>query len=138
MSCGSFHIGKQQEVGNVVIEIDFNSDEAIYVQLMNQIILGIATSRLQEGDPLPSVRQLADTIGINMHTVNKAYSMLREEGFLTLSKRTGAVIALDADRIRALEETGEALRMVLARARCKNISRQEIHDLIDEIYDNFY
>lgn len=83
-------------------------------------------------------RQLADTVGINMHTVNKAYSMLREEGFLTLSKRTGAVIALDADRIRALEETGEALRMVLARARCKNISRQEIHDLIDEIYDNFY
>lgn len=58
----------------MVIEIDFNSDEAIYVQLMNQIIMGIATSRLQEGDPLPSVRQLADTIGINMHTVNKAYS----------------------------------------------------------------
>ena len=79
MQCGSFHIGKQQEVGNVVIEIDFNSDEAIYVQLMNQIILGIATSRLQEGDPLPSVRQLADTIGINMHTVNKAYSLLRQE-----------------------------------------------------------
>ena len=55
-----------------------------------------------------------------------------------LTLPTGAVIALDADRIRALEETGEALRMVLARARCKNISRQEIHDLIDEIYDNFY
>ena len=51
----------------MVIEIDFNSDEAIYVQLMNQIIMGIATSRLQEGDPLPSVRQLADTVGINMH-----------------------------------------------------------------------
>ena len=61
----------------MVIEIDFNSDEAIYVQLMNQIIMGIATSRLQEGDPLPSVRQLADTVGINMHTVNKAYSLLR-------------------------------------------------------------
>ena len=66
----------------MVIEIDFNSDEAIYVQLMNQIIMGIATSRLQEGDPLPSVRQLADTIGINMHTVNKAYSLLRQEGFV--------------------------------------------------------
>ena len=51
----------------MVIDIDFNSDEAIYVQLMNQIIMGIATSRLQEGDPLPSVRQLADTIGINRH-----------------------------------------------------------------------
>ena len=44
----------------MVIEIDFQSDEALYTQLMNQIIMGIATSRLQEGDPLPSVRQLAD------------------------------------------------------------------------------
>ena len=122
----------------MVLEIDFESDEAFYMQLRNQVIMGIATRQLHEGDTLPSVRQLADTVGINMHTVNKAYSMLREEGFLTLSKRTGAVIALDADRIRALDETGEALRMVLARARCKNISRQEIHDLIDEIYDNFY
>ena len=61
------------------IQIDFNSDEAIYIQLRNQIILGIATSRIQEGDTLPSVRQLADNIGINMHTVNKAYSVLRQE-----------------------------------------------------------
>ena len=122
----------------MVLEIDFESDEAFYMQLRNQVIMGIATRQLHEGDTLPSVRQLADTVGINMHTVNKAYSMLREEGFLTLSIRTGAVIALDADRIRAFEETGEALRMVLARARCKIISRQEIHDLIDEIYDNFY
>ena len=54
----------------MMIEIDFSSDEAIYIQLTNQIIMGIATSRLQEGDTLPSVRQLADTVGINMHTVN--------------------------------------------------------------------
>jgi transcriptional regulator, GntR family len=47
-----------------MIEIDFSSDEAIYIQLTNQIIMGIATSRLQEGDTLPSVRQLADTVGI--------------------------------------------------------------------------
>ena len=64
------------------IEIDFNSDEAIYMQLRNQIILGIATSRFQEGDMLPSVRQLADTIGINMHTVNKAYTVLKQEGYV--------------------------------------------------------
>ena len=83
----------------MVLEIDFESDEAFYMQLRNQVIMGIATRQLHEGDTLPSVRQLADTVGINMHTVNKAYSMLREEGFLTLSKRTGAVIALDADRI---------------------------------------
>ena len=58
------------------IEIDFNSEEAIYIQLRNQIIMGIATSEIREGESLPSVRQLAETVGINMHTVNKAYSVL--------------------------------------------------------------
>ena len=99
----------------MVIEIDFNSDEAIYVQLMNQIILGIATSRLREGDALPSVRQLADTIGINMHTVNKAYALLRQEGFVTIDRRKGAVIAVDVDKIKALEEMKQNLVVAMAR-----------------------
>ena len=93
----------------MVIEIDFQSDEALYTQLMNQIIMGIATSRLQEGDPLPSVRQLADTIGINMHTVNKAYSLLRQEGFVSIDRRKGAVICLDVDKLRAMEELKQNL-----------------------------
>ena len=121
----------------MVIEIDFNSDEAIYVQLMNQIIMGIATSRLQEGDPLPSVRQLADTIGINMHTVNKAYSLLRQEGFVTIDRRRGAIIAIDVDKMKALEEMKQNLMVALARGYCKNISRAEVHDLIDEIFDEY-
>ena len=121
----------------MVIEIDFNSDEAIYVQLMNQIIMGLATSRLQEGDPLPSVRQLADTIGINMHTVNKAYSLLRQEGFVTIDRRRGAIIAIDVDKMKALEEMKQNLMVALARGYCKNISRAEVHDLIDEIFDEY-
>ena len=121
----------------MVIEIDFNSDEAIYVQLMNQIIMGIATSRLQEGDPLPSVRQLADTIGINMHTVNKAYSLLRQEGFVTIDRRRGAIRAIDVDKMKALEEMKQNLMVALARGYCKNISRAEVHDLIDEIFDEY-
>ena len=121
----------------MVIEIDFNSDEAIYVQLMNQIILGIATSRLQEGDPLPSVRQLADTIGINMHTVNKAYSLLRQEGFVTIDRRRGAIIAVDENKIKAMEEMKENLIVALAKACCRNVSREEVHGLIDEIYDEY-
>ena len=122
---------------NMYLEIDFNSDEAIYVQLMNQIIMGIATSRLQEGDPLPSVRQLADTIGINMHTVNKAYSLLRQEGFVTIDRRRGAIIAIDVDKMKALEEMKQNLMVALARGYCKNISRAEVHDLIDEIFDEY-
>ena len=121
----------------MVIEIDFYSDEAIYVQLMNQIIMGIATSRLQEGDTRPSVRQLADTIGINMHTVNKAYSLLRQEGFVTIDRRRGAIIALDVDKIKALEEMKQNLMVALARGCCKNITRAEVHNLIDEIFDEY-
>nr|WP_178415839.1 GntR family transcriptional regulator [uncultured Blautia sp.] len=121
----------------MVIEIDFNSDEAIYVQLMNQIIFGIATSRLQEGDQLPSVRQMADTIGINMHTVNKAYSLLRQEGFVSIDRRRGAIIAVDVNKIKALEEMKQNLMIALARGCCKNITRAEVHDLIDEIYDEY-
>ena len=121
----------------MLIEIDFNSEEAIYIQLCNQIILGIATSKLQEGENLPSVRQLADTIGINMHTVNKAYSVLKQEGFVTIDRRRGAVISIDADKIRALEEMKEELRVLLAKGSCRNISRAEVPQLIDEIYEEY-
>ena len=119
------------------IEIDFNSDKALYLQLRNQIIMGIATSQFQEGDSLPSVRQLADTIGINMHTVNKAYNVLRQEGYVKVDRRKGAVIAVDNDRISALEEVRKELQVILAKVRCKNISKEEIHELIEEIYDGY-
>ena len=121
----------------MIIEVDFNSDEAIYVQLCNQIILGIATSVIREGDSLPSVRQLADTIGVNMHTVNKAYSVLKREGYISLDKRRGAVITVDADKLEQLEAMRRELRLVLARGCCKNISRREVHDLVDEIFDEY-
>lgn len=121
----------------MLIKIDFNSEEAIYIQLRNQIIMGIATSVIQEGDSLPSVRQLAEMIGVNMHTVNKAYSVLKQEGFIRLDRRHGAVIALDIDKIQAVEEMRTQLRIVLARAHCKEISRAEVHELVDEIFDNY-
>lgn len=119
------------------IEIDFNSNEAIYIQLTNQIIMGIATDVIREGDSLPSVRQLADNIGINMHTVNKAYSLLKQEGYITVDRRRGAIIALDADKAKALEEMKRGFQVLLARGRCNNISKEEVHALIDEIYQDY-
>ena len=119
------------------IEIDFNSSEALYIQLRNQIIMGIATSTIREGDTLPSVRQLAENIGINMHTVNKAYSVLKQEGFLQLDRRKGAVIAIDVSKLQAVEEMREQLRVLLAKASCQNISREEVHQLVDEIYEEY-
>lgn len=121
----------------MIIEMDFNSDEALYMQLRNQIILGIATAQFREGDSLPSVRQLADTIGINMHTVNKAYTVLKQEGFVKVDRRKGAVIAIDVDRMATMAEVKKDLQVILAKSSCKNISREEIHRLIDEIYEEY-
>ena len=70
-----------------------------------------------------------------MHTVNKAYSVLRQEGFVKIDRRRGAVIALDVDKMRAIEETQKDLQMVLAKAKCKQITREEVHALVDDIYD---
>ncbi len=121
----------------MIIEIDFNSDEALYLQLRNQIILGIATSRFREGEQLPSVRQLAETIGINMHTVNKAYTVLKQEGYVKVDRRRGAVIAVDIDRVEAVRQLRRELQVILAKSSCKNISKDEVHALIDEIYENY-
>ena len=117
----------------MLLKIDFDSEEALYIQLCNQIIVGIATEMLHEGDSLPSVRQLADEIGINMHTVNKAYSVLKREGFLRLDRRRGAVVALNMDKLRAVEEMRAGLALVLARGICRDVGRKEVHGLIDEI-----
>ena len=72
-----------------------------------------------------------------MHTVNKAYSVLKREGYISLDKRRGAVIALDTDKMEELEEMRRQLKIVLARGCCKNISRQEVHELVDEIFDDY-
>lgn len=121
----------------MLIEIDFNSDEAIYMQVRNQIIVGIATSMIHEGDSLPSVRQMAEIVGINMHTVNKAYTVLKQEGFIQLDRRKGAVIAVNADKAKAMEDLKVQMRIQLAKARCKQISREEVHVLIDEIFEEY-
>ena len=121
----------------MLIQIDFDSEEAIYIQLRNQIVMGIATNQYQEGESLPCVRQLAESIGINMHTVNKAYHVLRQEGFIRLDRRNGAVIFLDADKSQAVRELQETLRVVLAKAVCKDISREEVHQAVDRIFDEY-
>ena len=120
----------------MIIEIDFNSDEAIYIQLRNQIVMGIAKEELQSGESLPSVRQMADYLGVNMHTVNKAYGMLRQEGYLTLDRRKGAVVSVRTkEKSQEVEEMNLALRMTIAQAICKEISKDEMHHIINQLYD---
>lgn len=119
----------------MLIQIDFSSDEAIYQQLCNQIIMGIAMSRFTEGEVLPSVRQLADDIGINMHTVNKAYTVLKQEGFVKVDRRRGSVISVDEDREHAMETISRQMQVLLAQARCRGLTREDLIGMVNRMYD---
>ena len=120
------------------IELDFNSNEAIYLQLRNQIILAIAQDKIKNGESLPSVRQLAEDIGVNMHTVNKAYALLRNDGYLKLDRRKGAVVCVTIDsREEHLEKMNVNMQMLVAEAICKDISLSEMHQIITDMYKEF-
>lgn len=120
----------------MIYYIDFSSDEAFYLQLRNQIILGIATAGLKDGESLPSVRDMAETIGINMHTVNKTYSMLRQEGYLRLDRRRGAVVCVSTDRERKMDELRASLKVSLAEALLGGLNSNEIHTCVDSVLDD--
>ena len=123
----------------MLIEIDFNSPEAIYIQLRNQIVMEIAQDRLHDGDSLPSVRNLAKDLGVNMHTVNKAYAILREEGYLKLDRRKGAIVSVEKNRKEAeLEKINNYMQMIVAQAICKEITKEEMKQIVGEMYDTFH
>ena len=70
---------------------------------------------MSDGEVLPSVRQMADEIGINMHTVNKAYTILRQEGFVKVDRRRGAFVSVsDRNRERAIRLVEKDMRVILA------------------------
>lgn len=123
----------------MLIEIDFNSPEAIYIQLRNQIVMEIAQDRLRDGDSLPSVRSLAKDLGVNMHTVNKAYAILREEGYLKLDRRKGAIVSVEKNRKEdELEKINNYMQMIVAQAICKEITKEEMKQIVGEMYDTFH
>ena len=68
----------------MILKLDMSGDIPIYVQLRNQIVLGIGRGELRVGERLPTVRQLAGDAGINTMTVNKAYQVLKAEGFIEI------------------------------------------------------
>lgn len=126
----------------MIINIDFNSNEAIYMQLRNQIIIGIAQNTIKDGDSLPSVRQLAEELGVNMHTVNKAYALLRNDGYLKLDRRKGAVVCVSLDmKSQHIKTMNIGMRMMVAEAICKEVTLAEMQQIITDMYkefDNFH
>ena len=89
----------------MVITVDKLSETPLYLQLRAQVIAGIAAGELRPSDPLPSVRSLAEDLGINLHTVNKAYATLRDEGYVIMLGRRGAYVAdAPADPAAGMDE----------------------------------
>ena len=72
-----------------------------------------------------------------MHTVNKAYATLKREGFVKLDRRKGAMIKVDADKLRVLRNMRKEFGTVVARGICNGVTRDEAHELIDELYNEF-
>lgn len=97
------------------IRIDQSLDDPLYRQIRDEIVRGIAQGELAPGDALPSVRSLAADLGINLHTVNKAYALLRDEGLVAMRGRSGAFIAQPRDPSSALGASDEPLSRDLRR-----------------------
>ncbi|EPT8859495.1 TPA: GntR family transcriptional regulator [Listeria innocua] len=122
----------------MLLAIDLQSDEPIYTQICNQIIEGMAKRELLPGDKLPSVRSLGADIGINFHTVNKAYQILKQEGFIQIHRQKGVVIHPDgvakADQL-FFTKLQTKLRPLIAESIVRSVSEKEWLEISKAIFD---
>ena len=117
----------------MLITIKPDSDIPIYLQLREQIISGIASGQLNPGDHLPSVRQMAGDLGINMHTVNKAYAFLQADGYVRVLGRRGVVIAdPPVPSLETIKETEIELKRILNEAKARGLTRETIMELLEK------
>lgn len=119
----------------MIIELDMNSSTPIYVQLRNQIVMGIRRGELKLGESLPTVRQLAQDIGVNTMTVNKAYQILKTEGYIKIDRRHGAIVSDNIDMdIVFREKLENELELLLAEAAINGMDKNDFLSMCNEIY----
>ena len=121
----------------MLIRLDMASATPIYVQLRNQIVMGIGTGALKVGEKLPTVRQMAADAGVNTMTVNKTYQLLKAEGFIEIDRRRGAVVNPVEDTAGVFREKLEGeLALLGAEAKIKGMNEQEFLQLCETIFEN--
>ena len=123
----------------MILRIDFDSEVPIYIQIKNQVIEGIARGEIESEEEMPSVRALAEDIGVNMHTVNKAYTLLKDEGYIKIDRRKGAVVALNLNQSmdKFKENLNENLYYYMAECFNRGLSKDEIKAYIDKVFLEF-
>lgn len=125
----------------MIIEVDPNSEVPIYQQLRDRVVEAIATGALREGSALPSTRALATDFGINFHTVNKGYDLLRQQRLLRINRKSGAVVLRDGNSGPPAPEfvaewTGRATTL-LAEATAHGLAREEVLDICRSVLETF-
>ncbi len=118
----------------MLLRLDMASRTPIYMQIRNQVMLGIASGELAAGERLPAIRALAEQCGVNMMTVSKAYGLLREEGYITADRRGGTVVAGSPGAGALSEKYAAALRIIAAEARLAGMDEEEFAALCREAY----
>jgi GntR family transcriptional regulator len=124
-------------VGSVILNVDLSSEVPIYQQLRDRIVEAIADGVLTQGSPLPATRALAADFGINFHTVNKAYDLLRQQGLIRLNRGTGAVVTATAVDPPFRTEWAARARTLLAEAIAKGLPADEILATCRSVLDSF-
>lgn len=120
------------------IKIDMHSSVPIYKQLKTAIISGILSGELKEGDRLPSVRQLGCDLGINLHTVNKVYNLLKDEGYISINRSQGTIISKPSKANKEdLEDFANALLPIIIEMRARNITRAQFDGIIDSVWKQY-
>ncbi len=120
----------------MLIEIEFNGDVPIYLQIRNKILEAIAKGELKEGDSLPSVRQMSGMIDVNLHTINKAYNLLKSEGYLQVDKRVGVIVKINKPN-NFIDEFNEKINLILAEGKVMGLKEEEIIKIVKEKYNKF-
>lgn len=111
----------------MILTLDFSSEIPIYVQIRNQIVQAMADGMLKDGERLPTVRALAGEAGINSMTVNKAYQLLKQEGYIITDRRNGATVSMgNCENIEEKNKITEKLRLVIAEGKAKGMTEEEI------------
>lgn len=120
----------------MLLSLDFSSDVPIYLQIRNQIVVGISNGTLSPGEKLPTIRNLALEIGINTMTVNRAYQQLKQDGYIITDRRNGACISKEFYTSTTLSEKALAsLKIVISEAKLNGIPKYEFINLCSKMYE---
>ena len=121
----------------MILKLDFESEIPIYIQLRNQIVVAIAHGELSQGEKLPTIRNLAEDLGINNMTVNKAYAMLKQEGFISIDRRHGAKVnSILTPDFEFKEKLEDDLSLVISEAEIRGMKKDEFMKICENIFDS--